>query len=181
MPAMTAFQYLTCDGGPHIVLPAELSQHWKGANSALDVLNPASDYGRACASAVNQKMSLLPVGNGHAIVLASPPMSAWGRSPEQWVDIYSLESWRDMNLDALIARAVVTTPTTAMTDSGHSISLTQSGLILLFAGDRHGDTAYGEHPIPIEAGTYQILIGHYKAGISEDVYIYRLRPISLKK
>jgi hypothetical protein len=175
---MSEFDYLACDGGPHLVLPKELSRQWKGASSVLAVLNPASDYGRACAATTNQHMALLPVGNGQAIVLANPPLSAWGRSPEGWIDIYDLEAWADTNTDALIRRAVTATPTSAMLDSGKVITLTQPGLILLFAGDKPGITSYGEYPIAIDPGSYRILEGHYKVGQKDEVYVYRLRPKS---
>ena len=175
-PGMSEFEYLACDGGPHLVLPAELSGQWKGAGSVLGVLNPLSDYRRAGDAVTNQHMALISVGKGQAMVLADPPLSAWGRSPEGWVDIYYLDGWSDTNTDATVKRAVAATPTSAMTNSGKTISLTKPGLILLFAGDKPGSTAYGEYPIPIEPGTYDILEGHYKAGTTEEVYLYRLKP-----
>ena len=175
---MSYYEYLACDGGPHLVLPKELSRQWKGAGSVLAVLSPSSDYGRACAAVANEHMALMPVGTGQAMVLADPPLSAWGRSSEGWIDIYYLEAWADTNTDAMVKRAVAATPTSAMTDTGKTMTLKEAGLILLFAGDKSGSTAYGEFPIPIEPGTYRILEGHYKTGTSEEVYVYRLQPKS---
>jgi len=123
-------------------------------------------------------MALISVGSGQAIVLAGPPLSAWGRSPEGWIDIYCLEAWADTNTDALLKRAVAATPTSAMTDTGKVMTLTESGLILLFAGDKPSSATYGEHPILIEPGSYRILEGHYKVGTAEEVYVYRLQPKS---
>jgi hypothetical protein len=173
---MSEFEYLACDGGPHLVLPKELSGQWKGGGSVLAALNPLSDYRRACAAITNQHMALISVGNGQAMVLANPPLSAWGRSPEGWIDIYCLEVWQDTNVDAMVKRAVAATPTSAMTDTGKVMTLRKPGLILLFAGDTPGSTAYGEYAIPIEAGSYCILEGHYKGRNWEEVYVYRLRP-----
>ena len=56
------------------------------------------------------------------------------------------------------------------------MALKEAGLILLFAGDTPGSTAYGEFPIPLVPGTYQILEGHYKPKDTEEVFIYRFRP-----
>ena len=173
---MRKFDYLACDGGPHLVLPKGVSHNWMGIRSPLDALNPASEYGKACAAVANQRMALIPVGSGQAILLHGPPMSAWGRSPEGWVDLYYLENWTDEDLDALIDRAVAATPTAGMKDNGNNIKLDEPGLILLFAGDRPGDTAYGERPIPIDAGTYRVLEGQYRLGQKEAVTIYRLQP-----
>src|SRR5690242_17270400 len=64
---MKDFNYLACDGGPHLVLPKELSRQWKGAGSIAAVSNPKSDYGRACAATTNQHMALIPVGAGQAM------------------------------------------------------------------------------------------------------------------
>jgi len=173
---MSEFAYLACDGGPHLVLPKELSLKWKGTGSLLGALTLAGDYGRACAATATQKMALIPVGSGQAMVLANPPLSAWGHSPEGWIDIYYLEAWADTNTDALLKRAVAATPTSAMNDSGKVMTLSESGLILLFAGDKPGSTAYGECPIPIESGSYRILEGHYKGDTNEEIYVYRLQP-----
>jgi hypothetical protein len=63
-----------------------------------------------------------------------------------------------------------------MKDTGETIRLDAPGLILLYSGDRPGDTVYGEHPIPIEAGSYGVLEGKYRVAHQEAVTIYRLRP-----
>jgi hypothetical protein len=175
-PGMRNFDYLACDGGPHLILPGSLSKAWKGVRSMSDVIDPASDYGRACAAVKNQRMALVPVGTGQAIVLQGPPLSAWGRSPEGWVDVYYLESWKDTDLDALIGRAVAATPSAAMKGTDQTIKLEEPGLILLYAGDRPGDGAYGQHPIPIDAGSYRVIEGQYRVAQEEAVTIYRLRP-----
>jgi hypothetical protein len=176
-PGMNEFEYLASDGGPHLVLPKELSGKWKGSSGFFFLLSSKNDYSRACAATTNQMIALLAVGSGQAIVLGNPPLSAWGHSPEGWIDIYNLQAWADTNTDALIKRAVTNTLTSGMKDSGKVIKLNQPGLILLFAGDKPGNTAYGEHDIPIGAGSYRILEGHYRPQTNEEVFIYRLQPI----
>ena len=175
---MCDFDYLACDGGPHLVLPKELSRQWQGVGPLLGALSSSGDYGRACAATTNGQMTLISVGQGQAMVLDNPPMSAWGHSPEGWVDIYFLAAWADTNTDLLLKRAVQATPTSAMVDTGKKWALTQPGMVLLFAGDKPGDTAFGENPIPIEPGSFRILEGHYKGGSNEEIYIYRLQPDS---
>lgn len=176
-PGMTAFEYLASDGGPHLVLPKELAKRWSGVTSwnPAAPLDPKSDYGRACAVASQLRLGLIDVGSGHAMVLPDPPMSAWGHSPESWVDIYVLKGWNDMNLDALIQRAVAAAPTKKMTDRGLQLTLKEPGLLLLAATDSPSESAYGVHSIPIETGTYRILEGTYKAA-ADEVLIYRLQP-----
>jgi hypothetical protein len=122
---MKDFDYLACDGGPHLVLPRELGGRWKAASSGLAALNSSSDYGRACASVTNRRMALIPVGSGKAMVLANPPLSSWGHSPEGWIDIYDLEAWPDMNVDAVLKRAGASILTSGMTNTGSEMTLTQ--------------------------------------------------------
>jgi hypothetical protein len=124
-------------------------------------------------------MALVGVGSGEAIVLQNPPMSAWGRSPEGWTDLYYLEAWRDQNLDALIGRAISAVPTSGMKDTCKDLHLLEPGLILLFAGDRPGSSAYGEYQISIPAGSYRILEGTYSVGAVEAMTIFRLRPTGI--
>jgi hypothetical protein len=110
------------------------------------------------------------------MVLADPPLSAWGRSPEGWIDIYYLDAWPDTNTDAMVKRVVAATPTSAMTDTSKVMTLREPGLVLLFAGDKPGSTAYGEYAIPIGPGSYRILEGHYKPRTNEEAHVYRLEP-----
>jgi hypothetical protein len=176
VPGMSNHDYLACDGGPHLVLPRELGKQWKGAGSLAAVLSPKSDYGRACAATTNKLMALIAVGSGNAIVLANPPMSAWGHSPESWIDIYYLNAWSDTNLDALIQQAVAAVPTTSMTNSGNTITLSQPGMVLMYSGEPLGSTAYGQYSIPINPGAYNILAGTYNPNATNEVHIYRFQP-----
>ncbi|MEZ6052000.1 MAG: hypothetical protein R3C02_11515 [Planctomycetaceae bacterium] len=176
MEGMKKYEYLVCDGGPHLALPAELSGDWKGAPSISAVTNPSSDYGRAMTATSADPIALITVGSGEAIVLQDPPMTAWGNPTEEGVDLYQLLDWRTMKLDDLIDQAVATTPTLSMSDTGLSVSLTEPDLVLLFAGDRPGDTAYGEYRIPLSSGNYRILEGRFSDPASGTLNIYRLAP-----
>ena len=181
-PGMNEFEYLVCDGGPHLVLPRAVSTHWKGMKLLRYILGLTTDYGRACAAIRDRRLAVIEVGPGQAIVLAGPPMSAWGRSPEGWIDLYYLDDWSAPSLDLLIKRAVAAVPTHDMTDTGYAIKLTEPDMTLLFAGEQLGETAYGQFNIPIAVGSYRILEGQYQKGCYEDrnkdtVIIYRLKPI----
>ena len=143
--------------------------------SMLAVTDPKSDYGRACAATANAQAGMIPVGSTGALVLADPPMTAWGTSADGLLEVYYLESWTGMNLDGLIARATAALPTASLIDSGNVLSLHAPDAFLLFAGDTLTSTAYGVHRVTIPAGTYNVLVGTYSAQ-GESVTIYRLRP-----
>jgi hypothetical protein len=175
---MNQYPYLAADGGPHMLLPAEAAGVWTGSPSMAAVLNPKSDYGRACAATANAQMALIPVGSTSAMVFSSPPMTAWGKSADGWVEIYYLQSWTSTNLDALIAKATAALPTASLTNSGKILQLREPDAFLLFAGDTPASTAYGVHRVTIPAGKYKILVGTYTAP-GESVTIYRLKPAGI--
>ena len=75
-PGMEKFDYLACDGGPHMLLPVALSGQWKGVTSMLNPLDPKTDYGRACAAVETSQMAVVSVGGGQALVFQDPPLSS---------------------------------------------------------------------------------------------------------
>jgi len=174
-PGMSKYPYLAADGGPHILLPAEAAGAWTGAPSIGAVVNPNSDYGRACAATTNAQWALIPVGSTCAIVFADPPMTAWGQSADGLTEVYYLKSWNAMNLDALIARATAALATASLTESGKSLQFREPDAFLLFAGDSPKSAAYGVHRVTVPAGNYKILVGTYSAA-GESVTVYRLKP-----
>jgi hypothetical protein len=172
---MNKYAYLAADGGPHLLLPAEAAGAWTGAPTMLAVMNPSSDYGRACTATTSARMALIPVGSTSALVFADPPMTAWGKSADGLVEIYYLKSWTGMDLDALIAKASAALPTASLTDSGQALRLEKPDAFLLFAGDTPSSVAYAVHRIAIPEGRYKVLVGTYSAQ-GESVTVYRLKP-----
>jgi hypothetical protein len=175
---MSKYPYLAADGGPHLLLPVEAAGAWKGVSSMAAVLDPKSDYGRACAATANAQMALIPVDPASALVFADPPMTAWGKSRDGLVEVYYLGAWTGMNLDALIAKATAALPTASLTDSGATLQLHEPDAFLLFAGDTPRSTAYGVHRVTILAGKYNVLVGTYSAN-GESVTVYRLKPAGM--
>lgn len=174
-PGMSKYPYLATDGGPHLLLPVEAAESWSGASSMAAVMNPRSDYGRACAATANARMALIPVGPHSAVVFANPPMTAWGRSADGLVEVYYLRSWTRTDLDALIAKATAALPTASLVDTGRVIRFEQPDAYLLYAGDTPSSVVYHCHRVSVPAGTYTILEGNYSAQ-GESVTVYRLRP-----
>jgi hypothetical protein len=158
---MNKYPYLAADGGPHMLLPCGVA---------------GVDYNRACALTANAQIALMPVGAVSAMILADPPMTAWGTSTDGLVEVYYLKAWTGMNLDALIATATPALPTASMTDTGQVFRLAEPDAFLLFAGDTPTSTAYGVHRVKIRAGAYKILTGTFTAA-GESVTIYRLQPV----
>jgi hypothetical protein len=174
-PVMSKYPYLAADGGPHLLLPTEAAGSWTGAPSMAAVMNPRSDYGRACAATTNTQMALILVGSHSAMVFANPPMTAWGKSADGLVEVYYLESWTGMDLDALIAKATAALPTASLADSGKEMRFEQPDAFLLFAGDTPSSVTYHCHRVSVPAGTYKVLAGTYSTQ-GESVTVYRLKP-----
>lgn len=138
-------------------------------------LNPKYDYGRACAATANSQLGVIPVGSAKALVFASPPMIAWGKSADGLTEVYFLDMWNTMNLDALVTKATAALPTASMTNSGIKLRFRKADAFLLFAGDTPTSTAYGVHHVSIQPGKYRVLVGTYSVS-GESVTIYRLQP-----
>lgn len=173
-PGMEKYEYLACDGGPHVLLPMVVSAKWKGHKLRLtNPLDPSTDYGRACA--VTGKWGIISVAGSNALVLANPPMSACKPGPKEGsIEIYVLQAWSSTNTDELLDRAFAQTPPEGFASTGAKITFDGSGGLLLYAGDKPGDTVYGESVIPTKAATYSIFTAHYKGPGVDDVDIYRL-------
>lgn len=152
-PGLDRYEYFACDGGPHLLLPSALASEWKGVENPDDVLDPATDYGRACAAS-DERIALLPVGDGHALVLPNPPMTAWAAGPDGSIELYILESWSTEDLDALIdeARAAAPSPSTGALQW----KVADGGAVLMFAGDTVEDAVYETVHVPLQAGLYMV-------------------------
>jgi hypothetical protein len=168
-------EWFACDGGPHLILPRSLRRRWRGVENLADVLDPRTDYGRACA--VAPPVGLIPVGDGAAVVLAgSPAMTGWRHSPHyEGVDFYVLEDLRAAGPDGLVEAALSALALNAIVDTGLRLMLKKAGLILMFAGDASGGAAYGEVGIATPPGVYRIMKAHHE-GAEGSLWVIRLRP-----
>ncbi|MCK5272536.1 MAG: hypothetical protein KAJ52_08155 [Sedimentisphaerales bacterium] len=173
-PGMEKYKYLCSDGGPFIVIQNSLSSKWRGHKiNMANPLDPKTDYGRACS--IKDKWGMITVGMGTALVLADPPMISLGRSEgDKCIDIYVLQMWSNQNLDSLIDQALSGTSVDEFIDTGKLLEVDDSGLLILYAGDKVGDTIYGELNIAVNYGIYSLYKAHYRDK-NVELDIYRLR------
>jgi hypothetical protein len=173
-------EWFNCDGGPHLLLPRSLLRHWRGARNPMDVLDPKTDYGRACA--VLPPMGLIPVGDGQAVVLAGNiSMTGWRHSAEQQgVDLYVPDYLTASGPDELVVAAMDTLGHDIIFDTGLRLILKKAGLVLMFAGDVSGNAAYGEMSITTFLGIYRILKAHYR-GPEGSLWMFRLVPVAVER
>src|SRR5688572_8042554 len=89
------FEWVSCDGGPHLLLPTELVDAWEGTQPpsdgrvvsarfrySMDPRATATDYDLACD--VEGVLALIPVGAGQGLVLGGEvPMSTWLPLPNE--------------------------------------------------------------------------------------------------
>jgi hypothetical protein len=141
MAGMDRYEYFACDGGPHLLLPRAFASEWKGVENPDDVLDPTTDYGRACAA--SDAVTAIEVADGQALVLGqSPPMTAWAHACKgKGVEVYILESWGTGELDALIDQ-LREAPASASQGSLEWV-VPDGGVVLMFAGDTVERTVYG--------------------------------------
>jgi len=166
------------DGGPHIVLPDSARGAWKGVGDNYDVLDPSTDYGRACL--VKEPVGLLSVGNQQALVLAgSPPMSGWRRESDAIVDLLVFDGWGEEGPEALAEPIIPKLRSSDFADTGLRWTVEDDGATLMSAADRPGGGAYGEVPVPLRSGTYSVLQARYE-GDEGAFWVFRLAPSQSK-
>jgi hypothetical protein len=171
VPRMERYKYQCWEGGPHLLLPDYLRGAWRGHDTGLRPLDPATDYGRACA--VAGEFGLIPVGVGHALVLGQdPPMVAWSpHSPPRVEDIFVLKSWEHTDLDALLDAAL---GKAAFQETGLIWDVRESGGSIYYAGDDPIHPIAGRIAVPLLAGTYKILRSEYTDVTMGSLVVIRL-------
>lgn len=170
---MNKYEYLCSDGGPFIVIPKSLSTKWKGHKiNLLDPLNPKTDYGRACS--VEGNWGKIKVDNGEALVFADPAMISWKYFEEKGhLEVYVLKMWKTTDMDSLLDQAISNITSDSFKDTAITMSVDDSGLILIYAGDKIGDSMYGESHLAVDPGLYKIHVAHFK-NENEEIELYRL-------
>ena len=149
------YEYLACDGGPHIVLPLALAASWAGLRlEASDVLDPSTDFGRACA--VQGDAALIAVGAGYALALGNnPPMTAsHALSDGSGIDLVVLQEWHTDDLDSLVDTARIA----ATSIESFRWVVPDGGAALMFAGDEIDKSVAGVLPVPIRGGLHAVSV-----------------------
>jgi len=174
IPGMEKYHYRTADGGPHILLPLAVAAKWKGSRiNMVNPLDPKTDYGRACS--IKGEWELIDVAGMPALVLADPPMSACSRSSgTNELNVFVLHAWEKDDLDSLLDRA---SSQASLTETKAIMRFDEKGAALIFAGDKPGETVYGEARVALEPGQYRLFTGRYKGTGVEEVAVYRLKRI----
>ena len=178
-PPPGTVQSFVSEGGPHIVLPDLARDAWKGVSlDNYDVLDPSTDYGRACL--VKEPVGLLSVGDQEALALAgSPPISAWMTAPKSGlIHLLVFERWPEEGPEELAEAIVPKLKSSDFSDTGLRWTVKSDGATLMSAADRPGSAyGFGEVRVPLRSSTYNILQArHEKRG--EAFWIFRLAPVT---
>ena len=180
----SVLSWITCDGGPHLLIPEELGALWEGTNapSGDRVVNArfrwraepdavATDYDAACD--VNELVGVIPVGVGAALVLGDEvPMSTWMPSalfvgglivvPMTWPH-------HGMHEQRLLA-AVNSAERSTFTQTGLTLPSSSGHFILCAACDTGPDRLYATMRVSVPAIPYQVL----SAEVRNDGFWIRL-------
>lgn len=157
-----------CDGGPHIVVPADLVAEWHGAGGG------GADYSRACE--VPEPAGIIAVGLGSALVVAgSPAFTYWiaDRQPSSSALVVP-RSWA-IDFAAAHLRAVCDrTPASSFHDLGLVFHNESSECILFAASDAGPEWVYGYSRLSLARGRYRVLFAESRLGQELEVSIIRL-------
>ncbi|RPJ60862.1 MAG: hypothetical protein EHM23_01980 [Acidobacteria bacterium] len=175
-PPSGEVQCFATDGGPHMILPNAARDSWNGVGEDFDdILDPSTDYGRACL--VEEPVGLLSVGNHQALVLSgSPPMSGWMKGPQpDSIDVLVFNRWSEEGPEELAEKIVPKLTSKDFANTGLKWTVEGDGATLMSAVDRPGNSAYGEIPMRLSSGAYEILQARYE-GRKGAFWIFRIVP-----
>ena len=168
---MDRYLYQCFDGGPHIVLANTVATNWAGHEMAEDVLDPSTDYGRACQ--IRSQFGFISVGGVDALVFSNPPLAAW--DPSSTADehyFFVLLGWNSGDTDALIDRAKANA---ILTSTEQYWNVPEGGARMIFAGDDPDGSIVGRINIPSLAGRYNLSTGVYNVAADGHVLVLRFR------
>ena len=130
---------------------------------------PATDYDRACD--ISDYLGVIDVGNGKGIVLSDEPlMTTWIPS----LDGGLLVRWGFAESEKDVISAALNIPHDAYEDSGFSLAVGNSSLVLFAACESGHDQLYPRIEFKIEPGNYRILTSKYESN-ETGLICHRLR------
>lgn len=174
-------EWVSCDGGPLLVVAKEHLIAWEGAANPSPGRKieaqfrwtpngPATDYDRACD--VDDYIGLIDVGSGKGIVLGDEPlMTTW----LPLADGGLLARWVCADSEEEFLTAVRRIPDDTYEDSGFSLAVEDSPLVLLAACESSQDNIYPRIECQLPAGSYRILTTHYEADERTSLICHRLQ------
>lgn len=155
------------------MLPVLVARDWRGVSREGSVLDPNTDYGRACA--ITRPIGVLQVAGAEAVVFGpSPPMSAWGPSSDnRGTDVFIIEDWATDEVDSLLS---VASHATELQDTHIVWRLPEGGVYLMSAADTATDPSYEPKWIPLPEGRCSIVTATV-TNADGTVTLYRLSPL----
>ena len=174
-------QWVTCDGGPLLLLAKENLPAWEGsarpsqgrkmeAEFRWRSDGPATDYDRACD--VEDYIALIDVGAGKGMVLGGEELDA------TWVPLFDgglLVRWVYGESDEESLTAIDRIPKDFFEDSDLSFSVGESPLVLFAACESGSDQIYPRIEFQIAPGCYQILTSRYEEIDRISLICHRLK------
>jgi len=171
---------LTTDGGPHLLLPHAFQDSWQGLDESFDPLDPAGDFGRACAALGDGDIAAIAVGDGVALVINDH--STWTCSDintsRDQMHIYIPKGWGGEDIVVLMEDAQTNRTKGTYANTGIVIDLPTDGVTHMYAGDSPGETAYGQYRLPLKSGRYRVEHWTYAPAREQSVEVYRLSLIA---
>ena len=165
-----AINWVTCDGGPLLLLPRHLEQVWRGSlpledGRSVDAKcrwsgeadSPATDYDLACD--ITDPVGIIEVAGAQALVFATEDsMGTWLPSSEFPGGILVVHRSGPKMADpaAALLAAVASVPKASFSDAGLTLNFADGVGLLCAACDAGPNWLYKPQPISIPPGRYVI-------------------------
>lgn len=167
----SVLSWITCDGGPHLLIPEELGTLWEGTNapSGGRVVNArfrwstepgavATDYDAACD--INELVGVISVGAGAALILGDEvPMSTWVPSTlfARGLIVVPMTWARPSMPEQRLLAAVNSADRSAFAQTGLALPPSSGQFILCAACDASPDWIYPTMRVRVPGVLYQVL------------------------
>lgn len=185
-------QWVSADGGPHLLLPNALVPLWEGAGVpsggrvveaqsrwTAEPGTPATDYDAACD--VDGPVGIIAVRDGWAIVLAEEvPMSTWLPAPVgEGIDLIVPMEWGGAGAldDENVISALSSMPRELFSQTDLRFCMRTSGASLFPACDSSEYRVHDSVEVRLNRGVYSIATAEYDYG-QAWLRIHRLTSVT---
>jgi len=170
-----------------VILPASLTKKWEGsdppsggrvvtAKVRVSDTDVATDYDRACS--VEEPVALIRVGDGQGIVISNAPLLTWvPQAGNRGGFLVVALAWDELTDDVALNLVAETTPD-AFGEPSFLFETKDDRLFVMAAADLfENEYGYGNMPIDLEPGTYQISTAEQEPGGVAEFLIHRFEKV----
>ena len=176
-----ALQWVSCDGGPHVLLPRTAFGLWNRQRNGPSRISKGfpSDYCEACKIALAHDVGVIAVAGSFGLVIGGDdvPMSTWiPETRNGGGTIVVAQEWQSNSSDLEIVEAIHRLPTTALRQDRVFITVSERDFVLFAASDFPQRLLYSTLSFEMRPGEYEVASGQCLDANDTLLRVHRLGP-----